>query len=707
MRRAVSFALLAAVVIILLSGINGLSFDPSPAAFLSDDDPELAAFNRIAEVFGDTGSIMVILNASETPLELLKRISDEIKSLDWVNSVLSATEAMKLGSFNLFTLRIPAEDYVYLEDGKLVLNEDLLTDPIYSNLLISSDGSYYGILITIADGNELSSDTLVPQLRSKLDSLDVKDYRLIGESVANTETFRSIIDLTFKYPPFILLAILMVYVIKFRKVSLALLTLVPPLASVMAIVGVMGIMKLSINSLTVMIPSFIVIIGSAYGMHFLSRFEENIHLKNAVSRTVHEERVPVLLSALTTMAGFSSYILLDLKAFQEMGIFVCSGIFLSAVFTIVVLPGLVSSRETVNPQRASPPRDVNRLAKKVVVWAVIMGSIASPFLIMTIPMTIDQYNFFKENSEIRRSANTMKEAFGWLTNYSLMVTPKEGDSIALTTDHVESLEAFEAELKRLDGVSKVMSLLDLSRETGVPLTLMVRALNSSDVFGDSTSLLVSDNAIRFNLFSPESDSRSAEKLKLAVEELIMSYPELDDNFRFNLAGTTLIWKSVNSSVVNNQIQSLIVSFGLIMLLLFTIFKSLKSTIIATIPILLTTLFNFAFMALFRIPLSISTALISGMLMGLVIDYSIHFTIWFRRFGDSRRAYQQTANAILANGLSLVAGFSVLLLSPLLLYVDVAKLMVSGLVVGMVLTLILLPEIASRSKKFSDRAKASD
>ncbi len=89
----------------------------------------------------------------------------------------------------------------------------------------------------------------------------------------------------------------------------------------MAIVGVMGIMKLSINSLTVMIPSFIVIIGSAYGMHSSQGFEENIHLKNAVSRTVHEERVPVLLSALTTMAGFSSYILLDLKAFQEMGIF--------------------------------------------------------------------------------------------------------------------------------------------------------------------------------------------------------------------------------------------------------------------------------------------------------------------------------------------------------------------------------------------------
>ncbi|HPE53993.1 MAG TPA: multidrug RND transporter, partial [Mesotoga prima] len=169
----------------------------------------------------------------------------------------------------------------------------------------------------------------------------------------------------------------------------------------------------------------------------------------------------------------------------------------------------------------------------------------------------------------------------------------------------------------------------------------------------------------------------------------------------------LIWESVNSSVVKNQIQSLIVSFGLIILLLFSIFRSLKSTIIATIPILLTALFNFVFMAVFRIPLSISTALISGMLMGLVIDYAIHFTIWFRRFGDSHKAYEQTARAILTNGISLVAGFSVLLLTPLLLYVDVAKLMVSGLAVGMVLTLILLPEIASRSERFLSRAKDSD
>ncbi|MDD3680451.1 MAG: MMPL family transporter [Mesotoga sp.] len=705
MRRALSFAILAVVVVVLLSGINGFSFDPSPAAFLSDDDSELGAFNKIAEVFGDSGSIVLVLEASQTSLDLLKSITEKINSLEWVKSVLSPTEAVKLGSFNLFTMSIPSESYVYEEEGRLVLNEELLSNPLYSNLIISSDGRYYAVMITIADGNELKSDALIPELRSVLDSSGVESYRLIGESVANSETFRSIIDLTFKYPPFILLAIMAVYVIKFRRISLSLLTLVPPLAAVMVIVGIMGLMELSINSLTVMIPSFIVIIGSAYGMHFLSRFEENIHMKNAVRRTVHEERVPILFSALTTMAGFSSYILLDMKAFQEMGIFVCSGIFLSAIFTITVLPGLVTSKAATK-REVSPPRDVNPVVKRAVIWVVIALSIASPLLIITIPMTIDQYNFFKEDSKIRESARTMKEAFGWLTNYALMVEPAEGGSISLTSVQLENLEALEEELKGIEGISKVMSLFDLSRETNVPLPLMIRALNSTDAFGDSTSLLVSDNAIRFNLFSSESDSLSAERLKAAVEKSIGKFPELHKNFDFTLAGTTLIWKSVNSSVVNNQIQSLIVSFGLIILLLLSIFRSLKSTIIATIPILLTTLFNFVFMAFFRISLSISTALISGMLMGLVIDYAIHFTIWFRRFGDSRKAYEQTARAILTNGLSLVAGFSVLLLTPLLLYVDVAKLMVSGLAVGMILTLILLPEIASRSERFLSGAKDS-
>ncbi|MFZ2829620.1 MAG: MMPL family transporter [Mesotoga infera] len=699
MIKLVSFATLTAVVVVLFLGIDGLYFEPSPGSFLSEDDPELMAFSRVAREFGDTGTVMVVLNSSGLSLEKLKEVTQKIDGLDWVNTVASVFDAVELGKLNLLTLQIPKTEYVYQSGEKLVLNMDILNDPFYRDLIISSDGEYYGVLITVASGNEFKSGSNILSLKATLKELGINEYRLIGESVANSTTFRSIMDLTFVYPPFIFLAIFTVYMVKFRRISLALLTLVPPAGAAVLVVGIMGLIKTQINSLTVMIPSFIVIIGSAYGMHFLSRFQENCaKQENPIRRTIHEERVPILFSALTTMAGFSSYILLDMRAFRDMGILVCVGIFSSAVFTLIILPGLVSTKWCASVVLTASPVEISPKIRKALMWVIVVMSAISPLLIMTIPMNIDQYAFFKENSEIRRNAEKMKEAFGWLTNYTLMITPKGGGKLAITGEQASQLVDFQKELEALEGISKVLSPVDISRQTNIPLPLLIRVLDNTGVLGSATSLMISQRAMRINLFSPTSDSLSAEKLKDSVKELIARYPLLDEKFDFTLAGTTLIWKSVNSSVVSNQIQSLVVSFALILLLLFTIFKSVKSTFIATIPIALTTLFNFIFMALFRISLSISTALISGMLMGLVIDYAIHFTIWLRRFGDPERAYHQTAAAIFTNGLSLIAGFSVLLLTPLLLYVDVAKLMVSGLAVGMTFTLILLPEIAARRWK---------
>jgi len=527
MIKLVSFATLTAVVVVLFLGIDGLYFEPSPGSFLSEDDPELMAFSRVAREFGDTGTVMVVLNSSGLSLEKLKEVTQKIDGLDWVNTVASVFDAVELGKLNLLTLQIPKTEYVYQSGEKLVLNMDILNDPFYRDLIISSDGEYYGVLITVASGNEFKSGSNILSLKATLKELGINEYRLIGESVANSTTFRSIMDLTFVYPPFIFLAIFTVYMVKFRRISLALLTLVPPAGAAVLVVGIMGLIKTQINSLTVMIPSFIVIIGSAYGMHFLSRFQENCaKQENPIRRTIHEERVPILFSALTTMAGFSSYILLDMRAFRDMGILVCVGIFSSAVFTLIILPGLVSTKWCASVVLTASPVEISPKIRKALMWVIVVMSAISPLLIMTIPMNIDQYAFFKENSEIRRNAEKMKEAFGWLTNYTLMITPKGGGKLAITGEQASQLVDFQKELEALEGISKVLSPVDISRQTNIPLPLLIRVLDNTGVLGSATSLMISQRAMRINLFSPTSDSLSAEKLKDSVKELIARYPLL-------------------------------------------------------------------------------------------------------------------------------------------------------------------------------------
>jgi uncharacterized protein with PQ loop repeat len=61
----------------------------------------------------------------------------------------------------------------------------------------------------------------------------------------------------------------------------------------------------------------------------------------------------------------------------------------------------------------------------------------------------------------------------------------------------------------------------------------------------------------------------------------------------------------------------------------------------------------------------------------------------------------TASPIIFNGVSLIASFVVLLSAPLMLYVKLAILMVLGIGVGIMTTLVFLPQML---KRFSSTKK---
>jgi len=86
-----------------------------------------------------------------------------------------------------------------------------------------------------------------------------------------------------------------------------------------------------------------------------------------------------------------------------------------------------------------------------------------------------------------------------------------------------------------------------------------------------------------------------------------------------------------------------------------------------------------------------------MLMGLVIDYAIHFMYWYKKKGNIMAAYDMTASPIIFNGISLIICFVVLLTAPLMLYVRLALLMILGIAMGVLTTLVFLPQILVKKK----------
>jgi predicted RND superfamily exporter protein len=138
------------------------------------------------------------------------------------------------------------------------------------------------------------------------------------------------------------------------------------------------------------------------------------------------------------------------------------------------------------------------------------------------------------------------------------------------------------------------------------------------------------------------------------------------------SGMPLIFTRLDESLMKSQIQSLIIAFVLVTLILIIQLKSILGGFIAVSPIVLTVLLNFALMSYLNIPLDIATIMIASIALGIGIDYSIHFTSRFKeefaRSGSQLEALEKTltttGRAILINALSVALGFSVLVFGQL-------------------------------------------
>lgn len=419
------------LIITVLMGIfivKNIYFDASFNAFLSEDSETMNALEQIAMNFGDATTMMLLidLNTEDIPgsLSQVHDVITDIRGLSFVNGVDSIFEAQKFKGYTLQAPFIQTGPYVVEENGAFKLDMSILDDAFYVGSLISEDGSTLAITIRITADYNMDNIKLVSSLLEAINSNTNLSYHLVGENMVNYELFASIQNFTFIYPPIIIFAVFGIFMIKFRNLYLSFLTLVPPMISSVWILFLLLVFGRNINVLTVLIPSFLIIIGSAYGMHFLSRFLEHDYegskKTELIRETSQEERTPVFFSAFTTMAGFFSYVFLNMQAFRDMGLFIAVGIFFCALFTMTLIPSLLSFSNRTH-QHFQKHKKYRLIIPK---WLsigftifTIAGILAAPFLISHIPLEINSYSYFKQNSSLMQGVRHLEEKFGWVSNF--------------------------------------------------------------------------------------------------------------------------------------------------------------------------------------------------------------------------------------------------------------------------------------------------
>ena len=143
-----------------------------------------------------------------------------------------------------------------------------------------------------------------------------------------------------------------------------------------------------------------------------------------------------------------------------------------------------------------------------------------------------------------------------------------------------------------------------------------------------------------------------------------------DDAPMELTGGATLLGVLSRMIVNGQLISLLVSVMIIFVIMTIVFRSFVGGLFATLPMSVSVIMMFGLMGYLDIPLDVTTMLLTSILVGGGVDYTVHFLWHLRahvRDGDSldqaiTNTFRISGKGILFNGLSVVVGFSALLFS---------------------------------------------
>ena len=678
-------ALTGLITLLSIGMFLRLDFNADVTSFLLEGNERGEAFAALQDKYetADPINVLVALPDGESftspeNLALLAELRDAYAATDGVKTV-----GMLLPDVNPLTGAPLTPDDVRALPGPVI--QTLLDSNPLSSLLLTDDGANtLAVVVPEGDGLELARalpDVPVP------DGLEVI---LAGNPVI----FASVIGLLGWFllvlPPAVMALLLLTFYSAIGDRRLTIMAVIPALVGSIWTFGTLFGLGREIDIVTVIVPIFVIVMGSADGLHFVTHFQEVAGKTSdpveRVASALREVGVPMILTTVSTAAGFLSLLATDVRPIRQMGVFVAIGITYAGIISFFALPAIVS-RIDIQPRHTDSligPRIVSVLQKLVTKRQIAFGLLAALVIfaavfIPRIEVDSDQLFFFKDNHEVRLAFQALEEVFGGATPLTGEFVYDPADGLA----GLESISGISRDMEALPGVKRVFSAADL---TSLPPEQLQRVLSEQVALplGD----MVSDDGLRFVLFT---EDFTPDDLQGWV-----GYADTHDEVRI-LTGMPILWDETARLVLRAQVGSVIAAFVLVSLMLLLAYRRVRDTLIAMVPIALTVGVLLGFIAAAGIGLNLITAIVSGIVIGVGIDYSIHYIAAINHERDAGpgyvlRAIEKAGRPIVANALGIAIALTALWISPLKPHGQISMIMWVSMLTAAATALLIIPAL---------------
>ena len=178
---------------------------------------------------------------------------------------------------------------------------------------------------------------------------------------------------------------------------------------------------------------------------------------------------------------------------------------------------------------------------------------------------------------------------------------------------------------------------------------------------------------------------------------------------YKIAGVLILFNNLLQSLFKSQILTLGVVMLGISMMFFILFRNFTLSIIGVTPNFIAAFFILGIIGMLEIPLDMMTITIAAITIGIAVDNSIHYIYRFREEFNKIKDYKLTVDrchstvgiAILNTSITIVFGFSILVLSNFIPTIYFGIFTGIAMLLALISVLTLLPKLILVFKPFGN------
>ncbi len=726
------------LVILMSAGAGKLYFRGDYRIFFADDNPQQLAFEQMQHEFNKSDNLLIGVAPADAEvfsaelLTVLKQLTD---------AAWQTPYSIRIDSITNFQHTEAEQDDLLVEDllpdPALLdaaridkIRRIALAEPALLHRLVSANAAVAAINITIQlPEQDLDQETkeayryvqqLLEQFKQQHPQIDfyltgvvAMNYAFGSEAEQDASTLIPLM--------FIMIVLMLAFLL--RSFFSALATVIIIVITIATTLGLAGWAGIFLSMATVNVPVIVMTLAVADSVHVIASMQFALAQGNskdeAIRYSMQRNLMPIIITSATTAVGFLMLNFSEVPILHDLGNMTAAGVVLAGLYSIVLLPALL----TILPIRPAAAVVNTRLMDTLANWVIrhyrlILPCSAVITLLFAALVSLNRVNdeavkYFDTSTEFRQAIDFMEQNLSPLTTVDIALHSGQSSGVNQPA-FLAATEQFSQWLWQQPEVTHVSSVTDVIKRLNKNMhgddPAYYRIPQQQDEIAQYFLMYEMSLPYGLDLNNQLNTDRSATRLSATLHNLgskeltafeqraSAHLQQYHAAYPATIASTALMFAHIGEANMTSMLRTLPLALLLISLLLIFSLRSWRLGLYSLLPNVVPAVIGFGIWGLYSGEINLALSVVASISLGIIVDDTVHFMAKYqyaRREGRDtetaiRYAFHSVGRALWITTAVLAVGFSVLMLSGFRLNSEMGLLTAMIILAALVVDFLFLP-----------------